>query len=194
MLPEPLHRLSLMGDGGDGGRAVDVLILRLLHIVAGAFWVGAVFTNVMFLQPIAMALGPEAGKFSYHLTRHRRFPAVILASAATTVLAGIVLLWMTTNGLEAGLLLAPSRIGFTIGGIAGILTFALGSLYVFPRTQRVVGLMETAMADGRPPSPEEQAQLARIRGELLWAGWVTVAGLAVAVVTMATARYWGLLI
>jgi len=42
---------------------MDVLILRLIHIGAGAFWVGAVFLNVLFLQPTAMALGPEGGCF-----------------------------------------------------------------------------------------------------------------------------------
>lgn len=173
---------------------MDVLILRLIHIGAGAFWVGAVFTNVLFLQPTAMALGPEGGRFQFHLARHRRFSTVILLSAATTVVAGIALLWLTSSGLDPALLFDKSRLGFTVGGIVAILTFAVGSLYVYPRTERVVRIMGTAMAESRGPLPDEQAQLGRLRRELLMAGWVTVAGLALAVAAMATGRYWGVVL
>ena len=36
---------------------MDVLVLRLIHIGAGAFWVGAVFTFFLFVQPAATASG-----------------------------------------------------------------------------------------------------------------------------------------
>ncbi len=172
---------------------MDILILRLIHIGVGAFWVGAVFTNVLFLQPTAIALGPEGGRFSYHLARHRRFSRIILVAAAITILAGIWLLWLSTNGLDPEQLFGPSRVGFTFGGIAAILTFAVGSLYVYPRTERVVRIMDTVMAESRAPAPEEQKELVGIRGELIRAGWVTVVGLGLATAAMATARYWGAL-
>jgi uncharacterized membrane protein len=169
---------------------MDVLILRLIHIVAGAFWVGAVFTNAFFLQPTAMALGPEAAKFQYHLGRHRHFSRVILASGATTVLAGIWLLWITTNGLDADLMFRTPGLGFTVGGVAAILTFTLGSTYVYPRTERVIRIMSGVMSEGRGPNAEEQARLGQLRGELIRAGWVVVVGLAIAIASMATARHW----
>lgn len=50
------------------------------------------------------------------------------------------------------------------------------------------------MAESRGPNPEEQAQLGRLRAQLLQAGWVTVVGLGVAVAAMATARYWGVVL
>ena len=50
------------------------------------------------------------------------------------------------------------------------------------------------MAESRGPLPDEQAQLGRLRRELLTAGWVTVAGLALAVAAMATGRYWGVVL
>jgi hypothetical protein len=170
---------------------MDVLVLRLIHIGFGAFWVGAVFTNVLFLQPTAAALGPDGGRFQFHLLRHRSFATVILASAAATVLAGVVLLWITTNGLDPGRAFAASRLGFTLGGIVGVLTFALGSLYVYPRTRRIVAVMAGVMDAARPPTPEEQAELGRIRSELVRAGWGTVIGLGITVAAMATARLWG---
>ena len=173
---------------------MDVLILRLIHIGVGAFWVGAVFTNVLFLQPTAAALGPDGGRFSFHLARHRRFSTVILLSAATTIIAGVWLLWISTSGLDPDRLFDISRLGFTVGGLVAILTFAVGSLYVYPRTERVVRIMSSAMGESRGPSPDEQAQLGRLRAELLRAGWVTVVGLGIATASMATARYWGVVL
>lgn len=173
---------------------MDILVLRLIHIALGTFWVGAVFTNVLFLAPAATALGPDGGRFQFQLLRHQRFATMILASAAASVLAGVVLLWTTTNGLDPELALAPSRLGFTVGGVIGILTFAFGSIYVYPRTRRIVATMAAVMAAGGPPSAEEQAELGRLRGELLRAGWATVIGLGVTVVAMATARLWGVLL
>lgn len=169
---------------------MDILILRLVHIGVGAFWVGAVFTNVLFLQPTAMALGPDAAKFQFHLLKQRRFSTAILLSGATTVTAGVLLLWITSNGFDPDLLFGPSRLGFTVGGVMAILTFAFGSTYIYPRTERVGRIMGGIMAEGRPPTPEEGQQLGRIRGDLLRAGWITVVGLGSATAAMATARYW----
>ena len=173
---------------------MDVLLLRLIHIGAGAFWVGSVFTFFLFVQPAAVAVGPEATKFTYQLLHHRRFGWVILGAAATTVLAGILLLVITSNGLDPDLLFNESRLGYTVGGVAAILTFAVGALYVFPRTTTVERTIGTLLAEARPPTPDEQQTLARIRSETLRAGWVVLAGLAIAVASMATARLWGLVL
>jgi hypothetical protein len=171
---------------------VDVLILRLVHIGAGAFWVGAVFTFFLFVQPAAMAAGPGSVPFTYQLLHHRRLPVAILGSAATTVLAGIWLLVLTSSGLDPGLLFAESRLGYTVGGVAAILTFGVGTLYVFPRTREVERTLGLFLAEGRPPTPDEQETLARAGGEARRAGWLVLVGLAVAVFAMATARLWGL--
>ena len=173
---------------------MDVLVLRLIHIAAGTFWVGAVFTFFLFVQPAAMAVGPGATPFTYQLMHHRRLPIVILGSAATTVLAGIWLLVITSNGLDPDLLFHEARLGYTVGGVVAILTFGVGALYVFPRTRTVERTLGTLLAEGRPPMPEEQLTLARAGGEARRAGWLVIIGLAVAVVSMATASLWGLVL
>jgi uncharacterized membrane protein len=171
---------------------MDVLVLRLIHIGAGAFWVGAVFTFFLFVQPAAVAVGPDATKFTYQLLHDRRLPAVILAAAATTVVAGIWLLIITTNGLDPDLLFGESRLGYTVGGVAAILTLGIGGLYVFPRTKTVERTIGRLLAESRPPTPDEQQLLARTAGESRRAGWLVIIGLVIAVASMATARLWGL--
>jgi uncharacterized membrane protein len=171
---------------------MDVLVLRLVHIGAGAFWVGAVFTFFLFVQPTAATLGPDAQKFVYHLIHHRRLAVVILSAAAVTVVAGIWLLVITSNGLDPDLLFEVSRLGYTVGGLVAILTFGIGALYVFPRTRTVERTIGRLLAEGRPPSPEEGQTLARTARESRRAGWLVLVGLVVAVAAMATARYWSL--
>ena len=173
---------------------MDIMLLRLIHIGAGTFWVGAVFTFFLFVQPAAVAVGPEATKFTYQLLHHRRLPVVILASAALTVLAGIWLLIVTSNGLDPDRLFDVSRLGYTVGGVSAILTFAIGALYVYPRTRVVERTLGRLLSEGRPPTPEEQGALARTGRESRRAGWLVLIGLAIAVVAMATAGYWGVVL
>lgn len=170
---------------------MDVLILRLIHIGAGAFWVGSVFTFFLFVQPAAMAVGPDATKFTYQLLHHRRLPIVILGAGVVTVLAGIWLLVITSNGLDPDVLFDTSRLGYTLGGVVAILTLAVGGLYVFPRTVVVEQTIGRVLAEARPPTPDEQQLLARTTRESRAAGWIVLAGLSVAVIAMATAAYWG---
>ena len=173
---------------------MDILVLRLIHIGAGAFWVGSVFTLFLFVQPAAAAVGPDATRFTYQLLHDRRLPVVILGSAATTVLAGIWLLAITSNGLDPDVLFDESRLGYTVGGVVAILTFAVGALYVYPRTLVVERTIGRVVTESRPPTPEEQQTLARAGGESRRAGWIVLTGLAIAVACMATASLWPLII
>jgi uncharacterized membrane protein len=173
---------------------MDVFVLRLIHVGAGAFWVGAVFTFFLFVQPAAAAVGPDATRFTYQLLHDRRLPAVILAAAATTIVAGAWLLVISSNGLDPDLLFDEARLGFTIGGVVAILTFAIGSLYVYPRTRVVERTIGRLVAERRPPTPDEQQLLARTGSESRRAGWIVIVGLTIAVICMATARLWGLVI
>lgn len=173
---------------------MDVLVLRVIHIGAGAFWVGAVYTLFLYVQPTAVTLGPDGTKFMYHLIHHVRLPIVILSSAVVTVVAGIWLLTITSNGLDPDILFSVSRLGYTVGGVAAILALAVGGLYVFPRTRTVERTVGRMLDEGRPPTPDEQQTLARVGRESRQAGWIVLIGLAVATVSMATAQYWSIVI
>ena len=169
---------------------LGITILRLIHIAAGAFWLGGVYTFFLFVQPTGMALGPSGQPFMYHLIHEKRISTALLTAAITTVLAGLWLLWITTSGLKLDQLFDLSRLGFTIGGLAGIITLAIGGLYVFPRTRTLERIMGAFLGEGRPPTDEERQTIMRASGEARQAGYLVLIGLAVAIFCMATARYW----
>lgn len=173
---------------------MDILVLRLIHIVAGAFWVGAVFTNFLFIQPAAAAVAPDAARFMYQLLHHQRLGVALLAAGAATVLAGLWLLVITSNGLDPDVLFAASRLGYTVGGVLAIVAFGIGSLYVFPRTRVIERIIGRTLVEARPPTPDEQAQLGRAMREGRRAGWLVTVGIGLAVVAMATASLWGLVL
>ena len=170
---------------------MDILVLRLIHVASGAFWVGAVFSFFLFVSPTARALGPEGQRFVAHLISRQRFSNAILVAGIITVAAGLLLLWRTSNGFDLAVMSRPPVLGFAIGGASAIVALAIASGYIVPRVRRVERITRLLQADGRPPTSDEEGELSRIAGEIQQAGTFVMATLAVAVAAMATARYWG---
>ena len=93
------------------GGVMDWIVLRLVHVVSGAFWFGAVFTNFLFVQPAVLGLGPDGQRVMVHVLRDRRFLDVVLGSAVLTAIAGAILFWRDSNGLDVGFILGAG-VGF----------------------------------------------------------------------------------
>ena len=90
-----------------------MIVLRLIHIVAGAFWVGAVIFTTLFLFPSVRATGPHGGRLMQELTGRRRLPIFMNAAGGLTMLAGLAMyghMAAVTNGVWA-----RSRFGMIIG-------------------------------------------------------------------------------
>jgi hypothetical protein len=167
-----------------------VIILRLVHIAAGIFWVGAAFVFFLFIQPSAREVGPEGQKFIGHLTTRKKLPGIILLSAGITVLAGILLYVEVSDGFDADWITSGPGIGFTIGGVAAIVTVILGLLVTKPSADRIGALGQEIAASGGPPTPEQAAEMQQLQARMLLIGRVSMVLLIIAVVTMATARYF----
>jgi hypothetical protein len=53
------------------------LLLRLIHILAGIFWVGVAFLMAGFLIPTVRETGQAGGRFMEHLMLRRRLPVFL---------------------------------------------------------------------------------------------------------------------
>jgi uncharacterized membrane protein len=173
---------------------VDIIVLRLVHILSGAFWFGSVFTNFVFVQPAALALGPEGQRVMLHVLRNRRFLDAVLGAAVLTGIAGGILFLRDSGGLQPSFLFGAYGIGFTVGGVAGLLALLVFVFVGYPTTRRVVAIGSLLEAERRPPSLEEQALLARSQRVLKPLGVVVLVLVGIAAAAMATARYWFLVL
>jgi uncharacterized membrane protein len=173
---------------------MDFVVLRLIHVLSGAFWLGAAVTMFLFLQPTARATAPEGQRFMLHLLRNRRFSEVVLGTALLTGAAGAILFWRDTNGLDLELMLQPEHLGFTVGGVAGGIAL-LGFVFVgYPAGRRLIAISSRLEAERRPPNEDEQRMLATAQRMLSRIGLAVLVLLIVAAAAMATARYWPLVL
>jgi hypothetical protein len=173
---------------------MDWVVLRLIHILGGAFWLGAAVTLFMFLQPTAQATAPEGQRFMLHLLRNRRFSEVVLVAACLTGVAGAILFWRDTSGLQLTSMTEPQGLGFTVGGVAGGIALS-GFLFMgYPAGRRIIAIGSTLEAERRAPNEDEQRILAVAQRVLNRVGATVLVLLVIAAGAMATARYWPLVL
>lgn len=166
-----------------------MVVLRIVHILAGAFWVGSVIVVFLFLQPSARELGPAASPLMMHLSQKKRLPDITLGAAGLTVLAGLLMYWRVTNGLDADRIGSAYGISITVGAIAAIGAVAIGASVVRPSMLAAGRIGQEVAASGGPPTPEQAARIQSLQGKVRASGTAIVPLLVFAVAAMAAARY-----
>lgn len=132
---------------------VVVSLLRLIHILAGVFWVGSVLFFARFLLPTAAALGPAAGPVMEHLARVRRVPQVLLGAGAANILTGLALYWHDSMGFRAEWLGSTPGMIFGAGAVLSIIAILIGLTVNRPTAERLGSLMGAIPASGGPLRP-----------------------------------------
>lgn len=166
----------------------EILVLRLLHVLGGMFWVGFAAYNTFFLIPAFADAGPAAAPVFGGLQKRKLF--VFLPIIATlTILSGIRLLMITSGGFSGAFFHTRMGIAFTAGGAIGILGFVIGLLFTRPSMDKAGALM----AKRATASPEEQREIdvkvARYRSIGATSGNWSTAFILFAGIAMAVARY-----
>ncbi len=80
-----------------------IIVLRIIHIVGGVFWVGGSLFLGLFIGPTVNATAEAGQKFMAHLMTKARLATRISAAAGLTVLAGAILYWIELAGTYVGL-------------------------------------------------------------------------------------------
>jgi uncharacterized membrane protein len=159
---------------------VELIVLRLLHIAAGTFWVGTTLFGALFLLPSIQRAGP-AGVPVLRRLFERAFRKVIPIAALVTVLAGLRLYWKMSSGFSHAWIFSPSGMCFTAGGILGIAGLVVGAAHTGPTGTRLMMLLP----ERGEISGEAQTVLNRLAHGVRWAAVLTTG----AVTLMAIARY-----
>jgi hypothetical protein len=166
-----------------------MVVLRIVHILAGVFWVGAAFTVILFIQPTAREVGPAAGPFMTHLAGSKRLIDFVLGAGGLTVLAGLLMYWRVSGGLDPDWIGSATGIALTVGALCAIGALAIGGSVIRPGIVATLAIGREVSARGGPPTPEQATQLQAIQRRSHSAGQVIVPLLIVAVAAMASARY-----
>jgi uncharacterized membrane protein len=166
-----------------------LLVLRLVHIVLGVFWVGAAVFLAFLLVPALRATGPSGGAVMQRLTE-MKMHLWLMAASILTVLSGFGLYWHDSAGFtsKAWLASGPGRT-FGLGAILALVGIAIGMAVNSPAARQLGVLMATVQAAGRPPSPNEVAIVQRLQDRLAKGGTATAVLLILAAAAMAAARY-----
>jgi uncharacterized membrane protein len=167
------------------------LILRLLHIAAGVFWAGVIFKQVVFILPTVAKLGPDGGKFMQAMVNTNNYTKVMITSAVTTILTGILMMERLSSGFQPDWFGSTFGISLSIGSTFAIFAFIIGISINMPTAGKMAKLGQQIAAAGVPPTDEQQAQLAGFRQKIKVATYSMGVLLALAVVLMAVARYMG---
>ena len=165
---------------------MDMVGLRIIHIVAGVFWVGGFLFLTFILIPRLRALGPAVMGPVMGSVMKLAVPA-FLTSAGLIIGTGV---WMALK-LRWGQLDTFFDVawGWTIlvGFVLTVLAVFMGLLVARPAMLGAAAI--GASLQGSPPTPEQGAQLGALQKRMSRASHTTAALLVGAVISMAVARY-----
>lgn len=110
---------------------VEIIVLRLVHVLGGLFWVGSGLFSALYLMPSMAEAGPAAGAVMAGLQRRRLF-LVLPIVALLTILSGVRLMWIMSGGFAPAYFTSGRGATFTAAAAAAILAFLLGITFVRP--------------------------------------------------------------
>jgi len=164
-----------------------IWLLRIIHIVAGVFWVGGTLIMAFFIGPTVGATAEAGQKFVGHLMNNLKFSNRMAAAAGSTILAGFILYWIDSQGFTSAWTSSGAGRGFGIGAGFALIGFVFGLL--IGRSTKAMAQLGAQM-QGKP-SPEQLTQMQSIRKQQATYSNISVAALMLAVIFMSIARYLG---
>ena len=155
---------------------MEMVVMRVLHILAGVIWAGSAIFLAVVLDPRLRALGPDIQrKVTAALAPPLRI--VLDGGAAVTILVGILLVYRMDR-LD-NLFDTNWGLAITAGLVASILGLASG-IAAMSTTKKLIGSGQGA---------DEQADVDSLSARATLLARTTAALVVIAVVTMAAARF-----
>ncbi len=167
---------------------IELLVLRVIHVVGGIFWVGSAMFTTIFLMPAVAAAGPSAGAVLGAL-RQRGLLTVLPIVALLTIASGVRLLWIVSGGFAAAYFHTAAGHTFALAGAAAIVSFLVSFFIARPaaiRSGQLGGSLAAATVEQRPALTVEMEKLRR---RAAVASGIVVALLVLAAAGMAVGRY-----
>ena len=167
-----------------------MVVLRIIHIFAGVFWVGASFSLVGYIAPSIAATADAGRTVMSHLMFKTGFsPALGIAGILTTV-TGLLMYW-EIFGFRSGAFSSGYGVALSIGALAGILALIAGFAFQFASIRKMKAINQEVASSGGQPSPDQMAELGRQGDRVALGGRIGVVLMTIALIGMSTAQYLG---
>jgi len=163
-----------------------IWLFRIIHIVAGVFWVGGTLMMTFFIAPTVGVTGEAGQKFVGHLMGNLKFSMRMSAAAGLTILAGLILYWNDSDGFTSAWMTSGAGTGFGIGAGFAIIGFIFGIL--LGRTTKAMAMLGASM-QGKP-SPEQMTQMQAYQKQQVTYSYLASAALLLSLIFMSIARYF----
>ena len=114
----------------------EMLVLRLIHVMGGIFWVGGMMYMAFFLMPTMAQAGAAAGPVIAGLQQRKLFvwlPVVAIA----TLLAGIRLMMIQSDGFSSVYFGTSMGRTYLVAGSLAVIAFAIGFSINRPAMNRI---------------------------------------------------------
>ncbi|MGB1749288.1 MAG: hypothetical protein ACPHK0_05875 [Dehalococcoidia bacterium] len=158
---------------------VPLVITRFIHVLSGAFWVGAAIYLALILEPRVRSIGPQLEGQLLNLTSKLN-SAWITGAAVVTMLSGFALVSMTPGR-------SFSQLGSNAWGNM-ILTGLILSLAAF-FISGGAGVFSAKLRRGLDAGNVSTDELDRYRRNLSRLSYLNAVIVTIAVATMAAARF-----
>ena len=151
------------------------LLLRVVHVLVAAVWIGMTAFVVFLLMPTIKEPGTGGAPLAQAMMR-RGLHIYMASLGGTVVLTGFYLYWRFTGGFDPALSATRGAMMFGTGGIAGTLALILGGA--------VVGKNAKKMASATSP-----AEFATYRDKSATFGLIVLVLQLIAIAAMALGHY-----
>jgi uncharacterized membrane protein len=166
-----------------------LLLLRLLHVVGGTLWVGGVCTLAWFVVPTVQLEGEHGARFATRMMLDRKLSQWLSHFAGMAILSGIILYWRATAGTDGAFARSHAGMVFGIGGVLALVAMGTGLTMGTATGKKMGAIRARVVAEGRAPTAEEGAELARLARRNASGSRITAVLLVLAAAAMGVARY-----
>lgn len=166
---------------------VFMVILRLIHIFAGIFWVGTIWYLALFFLPRVKTFGQDQGRIMQTMSG-QPFPTYMTTAAVSVALSGILMYWYTSAGFHAAWIFTPAGVILTLAALLGIFAVVEGFVVSRPAAERMAALGRQAAAGG-PPAPAVIQEMQALAARLERGIYRTAVVVLLTVIGMAIFRY-----
>lgn len=167
---------------------IELLVLRIIHILGGIIWVGTAIFSATFLMPAIGMAGPPGGAVIAALGKRGMFRTIPII-AGITILAGLRLMMIDSAGFAAAYFQSRSGQVYTAGAAFGIAALTLFTLVGSPAFTLSVQIGQQMAQASEAERGKLQTELNGLRARGKFASQTAATLLTFAAIAMAIGRY-----